>query len=128
MSTGEPVLKNIYALHLYSQQVAFVALVDKMQEHGIGINLLNFGVRNYIGISSRQEYLGRCRTFAPHGENHSRPEKCSQSLSPRNAIYTVQEKFGDRDSRFKRDPLKLLVQVHYGSERKASYRTHVRGK
>ena len=34
----------------------------------------------------------------------------------------------DRDNRIARDPIKFLGEIHYGSERKASYRSHVRDK
>jgi len=89
-----------------------------MHEHTIAINLFHIGVRNDITISPRQEYLGRSCPFATDREKHSGTESCSQSFSPENAIITIEVKFGDRNSLLARDPLKLLGQVHYGSEKR----------
>jgi hypothetical protein len=92
MSTGETVMKT-YAIHLYCQQVGICsgthALQDEMQEHSIGINLFDVGVRKYIAICSRQEYLGRGSIFNLDGENHGGAETCSQSFGPEIAIFTV---------------------------------------
>jgi len=80
-----------------------------MQEHSIGINLFNIGVRNDITIPPRQEYLGRSCPFTPDSDHHRGAEFCSQSFSPENAIFTIEVQFGDRDSLFARDPLKVWV-------------------
>ena len=52
------------------------------------------------------------------------------SLRPQNAIITIEVQLGDKNNLIARDPLKLLGQIHYVSERKASYRSrgysHVR--
>ena len=53
---------------------------------------------------------------------------CSQFHGPENAIFTVKLQDYDRDSRFARDPFKFVGEVHYGSERRASYRWHVHDK
>ena len=131
MSTGEPVMKT-YALHLYCQHFGFrswtYALVDEMKEHSIGIYLFNVCVRNDIAISSRQENLGWGRIFTLDGGNHSGVETCSQTFGPENAIFTVQVQLGFRDSRFANDSIKFVGEVHYCSERNASYRSHVPDK
>jgi hypothetical protein len=70
-----------------------------MQEHSIGINLFDVGVRKYVTISSRKEYLGRGSPFILYGGNPSGAEKCSQSFGPEKATFTVYIQLGDRDSR-----------------------------
>ena len=101
MSKGEPVMKTC-AIHLHCQQEGFCswtyALEDEMKEQRIGINLFKVGVRKYIVISSRQEYLERDSPFVLDGENHSGAETCSQSFGPENAIFTVHIQFGDGQS------------------------------
>ena len=95
--------------------------VDMMRGHRIGINLFKIGVRYDVTVSPRQEYLGRVCPFAPYSDHHSGAESCSLSFSPENAILTIDVQFGDRNCLFARDTFKLLGQVRYVSERKASY-------
>ena len=75
-----------------------------------------------------QEYLGRGSILTLDGENRRGADTCSQSFGLENAIFKVYIQLGDRDSRSARDPIKFLGEIHYGSERKASYRSHVRDK
>jgi len=69
-----------------------------------------------------------CATISSLIVRTSFAETCSLSLGPENAIFTVQVQFSNRDILFTLDPLKILCEVHHGSERKASYRSHVRDK
>jgi len=92
MSTGEHVMKT-YALDLYCLKVVFCSetytLEDEMQENSIGINLFDVGVRKYVAILSRQDYLERISPFILDGEKHSGAETCGQSFGLENAIFTA---------------------------------------
>ena len=73
-------------------------------------------------LSPRQEDLSRGLHWVLDSEHHSGAECGCEPLSRENAIFTIGVQFGDTDRLVSREPLKLLCQIHYVSERKASYR------
>ena len=94
-----------------------------MQQQSIGINLFNIIVRHDVTVSPRQEDLSRDLHSVPDSDHHSGTKSGCESLSPENVIFTIGVQMGDSDSLVARDPMKLLFQKKYVSERKASYRS-----
>ena len=88
-----------------------------MQEHSIRINLFNIGVRYDVTVSPRQEEKSSGLHWVPDIENHSGTECGCESQPWECDIYDWVE-FGDKDSLVTREPIKLLCQIQYVSEKK----------